>query len=327
MSTTDISAAAESLLFSNSPEAMAEAEEVTQDAPESDDTAEYDEAAQTEAEDEVEDASDDDADESDESTEEDDDNEEPKETLYTVKSDGKEKQVTLDDLKRSYAGQDKIQNGMQQAAQMRKEVEQVYASLHAEQQQFIATVQGLQQSGLQAPPQPPDLSLLDSDPIAYMQADARYKNNMAEYSAQQQQIQAVYSRNMQMQQQAEAMYVQEQFKRLQEMVPEFSDPERAPKIREKLFRTGVEAYGYSSEEMNGVKDARAVQVLMDAMRWRELQAGTAEAKKKPTTPKTVTPNGRRQQPPQLARAKEVAKAKRSGKLEDFASLLLQPKRG
>lgn len=330
MATTDIETAAEGLLFDASPNAEAETEtdEVTQDdAPELEEVeeeAQDDEADVSEADDEADDAEEE-ADDEDDAAEESEGDKQP--TTFKVKVDGEETEVTLDDLTRSYSGQAYIQKGMQEAADMRKQSEAMMQSLQAEQQKFVETVQQLQQSGLKSAPQKPDAALLDRDPIGYMQANARYETEMADYTAQQRQIKEVQERNSQMQTHQQRMQLEQEAQKLQQIIPEFANPETAAPLKEKLLKTGTEAYGYSADEMSGLSDARAVQVLMDAMRWRELQTGKAEAKKAPKPQKSIKPTGRRQSNPSVDRKKQVAQAKRSGKLEDFAALLLEPKNG
>ena len=328
MKTTDMESAAEGLLYDTSKEAETETDEATlDDAPELEEVEEESEEQDvSEAEeDDAEDADEFEADDEDDDTEESEGDEQPR--LFTVKVDGEEKQVTLDDLTRSYSGQSYIQKGMQEAAELRKQVEANYTALQAEQQKFVETVQKLQESGLKAPPQKPDAKLLETDPIGYMQENARYEAEYADYTAQQRQIEEVSQRNTAMQKQAQQVHLQEQAQRLQQAIPEFANPETAAPLKEKLLKTGTEAYGYSTDEMSQLTDARAVQVLMDAMRWRELQSGKVEAKKKPKPQKAIKPTGRRTQPKSVARDKAKAQAKKSGRLEDFAALLLEPKNG
>ena len=57
--------------------------------------------------------------------------------LYTVKVDGKEEQRTLDQLKQGYAGQSAIGRGLQENAQVRKQLEQEKALFQQQQQQFF----------------------------------------------------------------------------------------------------------------------------------------------------------------------------------------------
>ena len=51
--------------------------------------------------------------------------EEPAQQLYTVKVDGKTKQVTLDELTRGYSGQAYIQQGMEQLASAKKQMQEM----------------------------------------------------------------------------------------------------------------------------------------------------------------------------------------------------------
>ena len=328
MSTTDLDTAVEGLL-APAPEAETETEEVTQEeAPEleeveEDDAREEDEEEYETSEDEASDEGDESDDEND-AAEQDEGDEKPATKLYTVKVDGADKQVTLEDLQRSYSGQAYIQKGMQESADMRKQTEQMYSALQAEQRKFVETVQSLQQNGMKTKPQKPSADLLNSDPIGYMQENARYDAAMAEYTAQQTQINDVTQRQSAMQQQAKQVYLQEQVQRLQTEIPEFANPETAAPLRDKLFKMGTENYGYSPDEMGGVTDSRAVKVLMDAMKWQELQSGKAAAKTTPKPQKSIKPTGRRQQPKSVARAKQLAKAKQSGSLEDFAAAMLAP---
>lgn len=320
--TTDIQAAAEKLLIST-PKPEAEDTEEPQDAPEVDEDEEEGEAAEVEAEDDTtEDAEE--ADDDDGSTDEDDGEEQP--DTFTVKVNGEEVRVTLDDLKRAYSGQEYIQKGMQEAAAKRKEAESLYSELQAQQQQFIQTVQTLQQQGFKQPPTPPDDTLINSDPIGYMQDKARYDRELAQYQGQQAQIQAVQKQQAEAQQRAFQAYLQEQRERMVQMVPELGDAKKAPEFEKRLAKIGSETYGLSVEEIAQISDARHVSILADAIRWRELQAGKAQPQKAQKPPRNVKPTGRRQQPQDVQRQKQKAQAKKSGRIEDFAALLLEPKR-
>ena len=322
--TINIDQAAESLLETNAEETPIETEAVEEDQVEEvESTDTEDEVEETEEEEGEEDASDDVEDETDLATEEDDADETPEESSYTVKVDGEEQTVNLDELKRSYSGQAKIQKGMQEAANLRKESEQVYQALQAEQQRFVQTVQALQQEGVKAAPVAPDATLIDTDPIGYMQEKSHYDAKVQEYNEQQHQIQRIQEQNSHMQKQAHESFLQEQAVRVQELVPELADESKAKAFKDTLVKTGVESYGYSQEEMASITDARAVAVLADALKWRQLKSGNAKAKKKPDAPRNVKPKARlKNQPQKVLRNKQRAAARKSGKLEDFASLIL-----
>jgi len=241
---------------------------------------------------------------------------------YTVKVDGKEVEVTLDDLKRSFSGQAYIQKGMQEAAEARKQATELYQTLQAEQAKFMQVVQSIQEQGFKAPPQAPDIAMMDKDPIGYMQAEARYRKDMAEFQAQQQQIQQTAAAQRQMQEKALAEFVAEQGKVLQSRIPEFADPNKAREVTAKIRSTATEAYGFSDQELGGIVDARHVLVLHDAMKWRELQA--ARTQKAPAAPKSIKPVARRSEPQQFVRKKQIDAARKSGgKPEAFIDLLFK----
>ena len=241
---------------------------------------------------------------------------------YTVKVDGKEIDVTLDDLKRSFSGQAYIQKGMQEAAEARKAATDLFQNLQAEQAKFMQVVQTIQEQGFKAPPQAPDMAMMDKDPIGYMQADARYRKELGEYQVQQQQIQQTAMAHRQMQDRQVAEFVAEQSKILQSRIPEFADANKAREVTGKIRATATEAYGFSDQEIGGIVDARQVQVLYDAMKWRELQA--ARTKQAPAAPKSIKPVARRAEPQPLVRKKQIDAARKTGgKPEAFIDLLFK----
>ncbi len=240
---------------------------------------------------------------------------------YTVKVDGKEVEVTLDDLKRSFSGQAYIQKGMQEAAEARKQAETLFNTLQAEQAKFLQVVQTIQERGFKAPPQAPDMAMMDKDPIGYMKAEAQYRKELGEFQAQQQETQRIALVNHQMQQRAMADFVAEQSKVLQSRIPEFADAKKAREVTSKIRSVAAEAYGFTDQEIGGVVDARQVQVLYDAMKWRELQA--ARTNKAPAPTKSIKPTAHRTEPQQFVRKKQIDAARKSGKPEDFVDLLFK----
>ena len=242
--------------------------------------------------------------------------------LYTVKADGTESQVTLEELKRSWSAEAHRQKGMREAAEARKQATELYQTLQTEQAKFMQVVQSIQEQGFKAPPQAPDIAMMDKDPIGYMQAEARYRKDMAEFQGQQQQIQQTAAAQRQMQEKALAEFVAEQGKVLQSRIPEFADPNKAREITGKIRSTASEAYGFSDQELGGIVDARHVLVLHDAMKWRELQA--ARTKQAPAAPKSIKPAMRRSEPQQIVRKKQIDAARKTGgKPEAFIDLLFK----
>ena len=242
--------------------------------------------------------------------------------LYTVKADGTERKVTLEELKRSWSAEAHRQKGMQEAAEARKQATELFQTLQAEQSKFMQVVQTIQEHGFKAPPQAPDIAMMDKDPIGYMQQEARYRKDAAEYQNQQQQIQQTAAAHRQMQDRAMAEFVTEQSKVLQSRIPEFADANKAREITGKIRNTASEAYGFTDQELSGIVDARQVLALHDAMKWRELQA--ARTQKAPAAPKSIKPVMRRTEPQQIVRKKQIDAARKTGgKPEAFIDLLFK----
>jgi hypothetical protein len=313
--TTDtIEAAVESLLAPAKDEPKAEV--AVEDEPEEQLEADDEDAAEySEDEGEEPDLTDDEDEESEET-------DVPKTpSLYAVKVDGEEKQVTLEELKRDYSGQAYIQKGMQEAAVARKEAESIFQTLQTERQQFLATLENIQQQGVMRAPQAPDIRLMDTDPIGYMQQKAHYDNNVQDYQSQQRQLYDQAQRHNALQEQARKEELQQQTRRLIEAIPEFGDPEKAPILQNKLLQFASK-YGLSAEEVASTVDARLVQVLYDAYKYNRLSAVKDKAKK-PEPPRNVKPMARKPAPEKIVRDRQMKVAKRSGKPEAFIDLLFR----
>lgn len=306
MEATEQEALVNSLLIMEEPEPETEPQEAAPEPELEAQETEAPEADDEEASEEVE-------------AEEEETEQEQAPSKYTVKVDGKEIDVTLDDLKRSYSGQAYIQKGMQEAAEAKKQAETLFNALQTEQARFVQVVQSIQENGFKAPPQAPDMAMMEKDPIGYMKAEAQYRKELGAFQAQMQETQRIAALNQQMQQRAMAEFVAEQGKVLQSRIPEFADAKKAREVTSKIRAVASEAYGFTDQELGGVVDARQVQVLYDAMKYRELQA--ARTTKAPVTTKTVKPSAHRSEPPQLVRKKQIEAARKSGKADAFIDLL------
>lgn len=289
-------------------------EDNAQAAPEDDaeDVAEADEA-DADATDDTEDEAD--ADEQDDA-----------EQLYTVKVDGREQQVPLNELLRGYSGQIRIQQGFRDVAEARKEVAAVHHALQSERQQIAEFFRAAETGQVQMrPPERPSEDLITRDPIAYLEASAKYDREMNAY---QQTIAVRNEMTRREQEQHEAnrrAYMAEQAALLQRHLPAFSKPETAAKAKMELRAAGVE-YGFSEDELTAVDDSRMVRVLHDAAQYRRLMAGKASAEKaqQPRTP-TLKP-GSKPAAPQAGKRTQVEKAKaqmkRTGSVDDVVRYLL-----
>jgi hypothetical protein len=292
---------------------------------------EEDQSTEEVGDDEPEDADGDGSEEDAEGQDAEDDGEEYDESqLVTVKIDGKTQQVTLRELKRGYSGQQYVQQGMQQAAQARKQAEEVYSALLQERQQVAAILQQAQAGGIPQPPKEPPKELFTSDPIGYMEQKLRFDDDLKQYQASMGQYQQVLQQQTAAEQRAMETYLLQEQQQLLAVEPELADPEVASKWKDRLLTRAPEIYGYTAEEISGVMDHRALRVLADALRYRDLQAGKAGAQKKAEDAakqqrgKVLKPGAKRatSAPKQKAFKQQKSRLKRSGRIEDAVGLLL-----
>ena len=245
--------------------------------------------------------------------------------LITVKSDGTEKQVTLDQLKQSYAGQDYIQRRMQEVAQMEKQFQAQTQQLAQREQQLMQLEQQVQQIGM-TPPTPPSKELFDEDPIGYMQQKMEYDEAVAQYNQRASQMQQLRAQQQAQTQAQQDAFKQEQAKILAERLPDIVHPEKGDKLKADLFNVGI-GYGFSEQEMANVTDARYILALNDALKWRRLQQKKSNASKGTESTTPVVKAGAKRRAGEgeaTARKKQQQKLRKSGRLEDALSLMLKP---
>ena len=243
---------------------------------------------------------------------------------YTVKVNGQESEVTLEDLKQGYSGQKYVQQGMQEVAQQKKEAEAVYEALTNERQQMADLYQQLQNGQFAPEPVKPTKEDFDADPIGYMQKNLEYEEQKANYDRQMAQLQQASQQNSVAQQNAKQAYLQEQMQILQKEIPEFADSTKASKLREQLVATGKSQYGYTTEEISQISDYRAIKVLHDAMRYQDIISGKSKAKVKTKSAKPVVKPGAKKMatPNAKIRSRQKAKLKDSGSIDDALNLIL-----
>jgi|TARA_R110000803_G_scaffold51114_6_gene105831 hypothetical protein len=315
--TSSIDAVAASLM--ESPEVEAPEDEIV----EASDEDEADE--QLEADDDTTEDNADDVEDEEEDIEQDDEPEEPEQALFTVKVDGKPKQVTLTELQRGYSGQAFINQNLETLAQAKKQMQEEYSQIQQE-RQFLADFRQRAESGqVLTPPKPPSRELFQQDPIGYMEAKLSHDDAMAEYQQQQQQMTAITERQRADQNRQHQAYLQSQMQILQERVPEFADPKTASKYRDKMVQAGIDEYGFSADELTSEGDARRLSVLSDAIKFREQQKAAGIARQRAETARPVVKPGVRR-PAQASEAKRAKDAqsrmRKTGSVDDVAKFLL-----
>lgn len=323
-----IESAAEALLIQPETEEAETTEEQAEPESEVEET-EEEEQEVAQADNQEEDQQDDDQDdqEEDDITEDDSDEEDDaasESQTYSVKIDGEEKSVTLDELKQGYSGQKFVQKGMQENAAMRKQTEEVYNALLESRQQVTELFNKLQNGGVTRQPVKPDIAMLDTDPIGYVEANARFEQDMAAYQTEMQQVQQVQNDQLHAQNLALEAHRNQEMNKLLEIMPDLKDPTKGKAMKEQMLAVGNE-YGYSPDEISAIVDHRAIRVLEDARKYREIVAGKSKAVEKATQKKRTKPlkaGAKKASSSQKELRNKQNRLRKSGSVDDAVALIL-----
>ena len=316
-----VDAVAASLIEGGPQEEDEQAEELVQS--DEDDAQDQPEAEEADADEVTAEDEDEGADESEADAAE----EEPAEQLFTVKVDGREQQVPLDELLRGYSGQAYIQKGMKEVAETKQQAAAVYEALMSERQQIAQFAQAMQTGQMpMRPPEPPSEELLAKDPIGYLEARVKYDKELGAFQQGQQAMQELAARQAQAEEQSHRVRLAKEQQLLAQAIPAFAKPETAAKVKQDLLKAGQEVYGFGQEELSAVADHRMLRVLHDAAQYRRLMAGKVVEKQPTQAPKTpvIKPGVKvGEQAGKKAKAEKAkAQMKRTGSVDDIARFLL-----
>ena len=255
---------------------------------------------------------------------EDDDGEQEEPQTFRVKAAGEEREVTLDELIKSYQLGTDYTKKSQAVAEERKVVEaerQAVQEAKAMRDQYAQRLEIIEQM-LNQPQEAENLDYLkETDPIGYAVKVAEMsqkEKQLAQVRAERERIsqQQEYDRQQQMRQMVAA-----ESEKLVAAIPEFADPSKGEVIR-KDIRTYGKQMGFSDEELANVFDSRAVMTLYKAMQYDKLQSAKPGITKKVSeAPKAIKPGVSK---PRDSNSEEIRKlksrAKSSGSVRDAANV-------
>jgi hypothetical protein len=255
--------------------------------------------------------------------EQDDDGEEQEQPTYLVKAAGEEREVTLDELIKSYQLGTDYTKKSQAVAEERKVVEAERQAVQEAKQMRDTYAQRLEMiEQMLQPQQEENLEYLkETDPIGYSVKVAEMVQREKQLAA----VQAERYRINQQQEQDRQMQMQsvvaEEMQKLSASIPEFADPAKGETIRNDI-RTYGKQLGFSDNELAAVYDSRAVLTLYKAMQYDKLVASKpAITKKVNEAPKAIKSGVSK---PRDSNAEETrklkARARASGSIRDAASV-------
>ena len=247
--------------------------------------------------------------------------------LYTVKVNGEEVEVTIDELQNSYSRQKDYTRKTQELAQQRKAVEQQQGEVAKNETIYKELLPKMESALKEGLGDEPDWNALyQADPIGYVRERDLWNEK-------QQKLQAVQGEQARLQEEAQAkhaeqvsaymQYGDEQL--LKNHVPEWKDKSIAQKEKLAIREHAINDLGFTAEEINQVYDYR----LLLGLRNSWMQNKTQKAVKKKPTQKASARN-RVGKPGSVTRKNNSTSLKRSkqrlaktGKVHDAAKVFEQ----
>jgi len=277
-------------------------------------------AASEENESGVEDAPEEEsAEEQSEESEESEEQDQPQ--TFTVKVDGKEVAVTLEELQKGYSRTQDYTRKTQQIAEVRKQVEQETQAVRAEREQY-AQLLGALQAQLQSSEPQVDLDrLYHEDPIEWVRQKEVLRERQEKAYAIQAEQQRLSQLSQQEQQRAMEAHLESEKDALLAALPEWRDPKKA-KAEKALVLESAKSVGFSEDDLKSVYDHRLVLLLRKAAMYDQMVS-------KRQGIKPVVNNGPRPAKPgaagRVSTTTETTRAKqrlaKTGRVDDAASAI------
>lgn len=241
---------------------------------------------------------------------------------YRVKAAGEEKEVTLDELIKSYQLGTDYTKKSQAVAEERKAVEAERQRIEEARQLRDTYAERLQiiEQMLNQQPQEENLEYLkETDPIGYAVKVAELSQREKQLAQVQAERQRIAQQQQQEQQERLGTVIQAEARKLAEVIPEYADPQRGETMRRELREFGMKA-GFSEQELASVYDSRHVLTLYKAMQYDKLQSAKPGITKKVSEAPKVIKSGVSQ--PRDSNSDEMrklkARAKQTGRVADAA---------
>ena len=272
--------------------------------------------------------SDADADGDETDTEQSEENEESEEEeqpqVFTVKVDGKEVEVTLDELQKGYSRTQDYTRKTQQIAEVRKQAEAELQSVRAEREQYAQLLSALEEQVQQAAQPNIDWDrLYQEDPIEWVRQRELMRDRQEKQAAIQSEKQRLSELSQQEQMKQQQQLFQQEQEALMAAIPEWKDSKKAQAEKAMLVQFGQKV-GFSPDELKNVVDHRAVVLLRKAALYDQMISKRGQIK--PVTnngPKPAKPGaaGRVSNNTEALRAQQ--RLAKTGRVDDAADAIFK----
>ena len=211
----------------------------------------------------------------------DDDVDEPQQR-YTVKVDGEEIEVDLDELRNGYQRQQSFTRKSMELANQRKAFEQEAAEVKQMRDAYAQQLDLLSAQIQQTVQQEPDWRALaetmsERDLFLAKTEWDQYKEQQKAVEAERQRV---AEQQMQDHQRNLEKHLQHQRADMLQRIPEWQNDDIRENERQEVIKYAQRRIGFSEEEIANASDARAIELLYKAWKWDNLQSKKPAAKKR-----------------------------------------------
>ena len=239
------------------------------------------------------------------------------EPSYTVKVDGSEMEVNLDELLRGYQREADYTRKTSELSLEKSRHNDMMQQSQSEINQKLSKLTELTsaaQQELQTEYSNIDFEkLYEDDPVEA----ARLEHKMRKRAENLQKIQEE-TRNNQMNEFQK--YIQEEQAKVATLIPEFADPAKASRMKSDM-RSYLTKLGYNDKEIGSVYDSRQVMLIKDAMAYDKLKKSNVKVTKKVAkAPKVVKPGVAKTKAEQASKQRrdKLNRLKKTGGVRDAA---------
>jgi DNA repair exonuclease SbcCD ATPase subunit len=241
--------------------------------------------------------------------------------FYTVKVNGQELDVTLDELRNGYSRDADYRQKTEELSHQRK---QFQSESEKQRQDYSQKLNELNQRlsaaqvDLNAEINSADLDrLYDEDPTEAARVERKLKKKQDALNQSLQQAQAEQKEQF-------SSFLQDQQRKLVSKIPEFSDPAKASTLKSNMKST-LNNYGFNDQEVAQVYDHRIVMLVNDAMKYRSMQNSKPNIAKKITKPGKSFSSGVKQGKSEAnlkLRREKFSRLKKSGSMKAAQDVFL-----
>ena len=245
--------------------------------------------------------------------------------MYTIKVDGKDTEVTLEELQNGYSRQADYTRKSQVLAEQRKKADDELATTQQERQRYLSQ---LEQFDSQADSKLKEYAATDwnklkeEDPMEYMTQRDAYRDLQEN-----RRILKDEQKEVGLKQQQQQLTKFEEVKKINyneliQRLPEWGDPEKGSQVKQAVKNYAV-TKGFTEQELNTLIDARSVEVLHKAMLYENLLKAKISNKKTKVVPKMQKPGvGTLKSEVSSDKVKaQRARLRKSGHISDASSLI------